>query len=33
MGWLQDIGALCGPVAIVVIAVAAAILLKDIYLR
>lgn len=33
MSWLQDIGAFGAPVAIVVIAIAAAILLKDIYLR
>lgn len=33
MSWFQDIGAFAGPVAIIVIAVAAAILLKDIYLR
>jgi hypothetical protein len=33
MTWSQDIGALAAPIAIIVIAVAVAILLKDIYLR
>ncbi|MBB2698923.1 UNVERIFIED_ORG: hypothetical protein GGI66_003600 [Rhizobium esperanzae] len=33
MGWISDIGSLSAPIAIVVIAVALAILLKDIYLR
>ncbi|MBB2841304.1 UNVERIFIED_ORG: hypothetical protein GGE64_005086 [Rhizobium etli] len=33
MNWLLDIGALAAPVAIIVIAVAAAIFLKDLYLR
>jgi hypothetical protein len=33
MTWLQGIGALAAPVAIIVIAIAAAIFLKDLYLR
>jgi hypothetical protein len=33
MTWFHYIGALAAPVAITVIAVAAAILLKDLYLR
>ncbi|MGM5087564.1 hypothetical protein ACD589_12805 [Rhizobium sp. 814_E9_N1_1] len=33
MTWFQDIDALAAPVAIIVIAVVVAVLLKDIYLR
>jgi hypothetical protein len=33
MTWLQDISAFAGPIAIIVIAVAVAFLLKDIHLR
>nr|AOO92650.1 hypothetical protein [Rhizobium leguminosarum bv. trifolii] len=33
MSWFQEIGALAAPVAIIVIAIAAAIFLEDLYLR